>query len=201
MEFHAAGAQHRERLLQAGNQVGKTWCGAAEVAMHLTGRYPDWWEGRRFERPIRAWAASVTSQATRDNPQQRLLGPPENDQMWGEAAIPADCIAAKPSRSGPTPFAVEGITVEHVAGGTSWIGFKNYEQGRSKFQGPSLDLVWLDEEPPMDVYMECLTRTNATGGMVFLTFTPLLGQSTVVASFHKQDDSPDESDDSPGQYR
>ena len=35
--FHAAGADHRERLLMAANQVGKTWCGAAEAAFHLTG--------------------------------------------------------------------------------------------------------------------------------------------------------------------
>src|SRR5690606_27547622 len=43
-EFHAAGAQHRERLFLAGNQLGKTLAGAFEYAMHLTGRYPDWWQ-------------------------------------------------------------------------------------------------------------------------------------------------------------
>lgn len=32
----------------AGNQLGKTWAGANEMAMHLTGAYPDWWQGRRF---------------------------------------------------------------------------------------------------------------------------------------------------------
>ena len=30
-----------------GNRVGKTYCGATEGAMHLTGVYPAWWEGRR----------------------------------------------------------------------------------------------------------------------------------------------------------
>ena len=38
-EFHAAGAIHRERLLMAANQVGKTLAGACEAAFHLTGRY------------------------------------------------------------------------------------------------------------------------------------------------------------------
>ena len=38
-EFHAAGAKHRERLLMAGNQIGKTWCRGMEAAMHATGRY------------------------------------------------------------------------------------------------------------------------------------------------------------------
>ena len=43
-EFHDLAM--RERLLMAGNQLGKTWAGAFEMAMHLTGRYPDWWTGR-----------------------------------------------------------------------------------------------------------------------------------------------------------
>src|SRR4051812_9765178 len=38
-EFHSAGAFFRERLFMAGNQLGKTLGGAAEAAMHLTGRY------------------------------------------------------------------------------------------------------------------------------------------------------------------
>ena len=51
LEFHAAGAAHRERLLMAGNQLGKTLAGGFEAAMHATGRYPEWWAGKRFERP------------------------------------------------------------------------------------------------------------------------------------------------------
>ena len=55
--FHAAGAKYRERLLLAANQVGKTFAGAMEVAIHATGRYPEWWEGRRFDGPVRIWVA------------------------------------------------------------------------------------------------------------------------------------------------
>src|SRR5262249_15068014 len=39
-DFHAAGATHRERLLAAGNQLGKTLAGGFEAAMHATGQYP-----------------------------------------------------------------------------------------------------------------------------------------------------------------
>src|SRR5512144_2902281 len=53
-EFHAAGATYRERSFMAGNQLGKTLSGSAEAAIHLTGRYPDWWGGRVFDRPVRA---------------------------------------------------------------------------------------------------------------------------------------------------
>src|SRR5258708_5513527 len=52
-EFHAAGSEFRERILIAANQVGKTWAAGFEVAMHATGLYPDWWIGRRFNRPTR----------------------------------------------------------------------------------------------------------------------------------------------------
>ena len=63
------------------------------------------------------------------------------------------------------------------------LAFKTYDQGRTKWQGETLDVVWFDEEPPQDVYVEGVTRTNATGGMVYLTFTPLKGISDVVHSF------------------
>ena len=38
--FHELGSRYRERLFAAGNQLGKTYSGAAEMAFHLTGRYP-----------------------------------------------------------------------------------------------------------------------------------------------------------------
>lgn len=79
--------------------------------------------------------------------------------------------------------AIEGATVRHESGGNSTLGFKSYDQGREKWQAETLDFVWFDEEPPFDIYMEGLTRTNATSGMVYLTFTPLLGMSEVVAMF------------------
>ena len=60
---------------------------------------------------------------------------------------------------------------------TASISLKCYEQGREKWQGETLHCVWFDEEPPLDIYSEGLTRTNVTPGLVYLTFTPLLGMS------------------------
>ena len=83
----------------------------------------------------------------------------------------------------PIADALDNCTVKHISGGTSTLGFKSYDQGRQKWQGETLDGVWFDEEPPMDIYMEGLTRTNATGGIAMITFTPLLGMSDVVSMF------------------
>ena len=47
-EFHRRGATHRERLLRAGNQNGKTFCVGNELAYHLTGETQHLKEGRIF---------------------------------------------------------------------------------------------------------------------------------------------------------
>jgi len=183
-EFHRAGAKYRERLFSAGNQLGKTWAGGFETAMHLTGRYPDWWEGKIFNSPIVAWAAGVTSEATRDNPQRILMG---RINAIGCGAIPKKAIKEYSSKRGVAD-AIDTVVVLHGGGadvqaGESLIAFKSYDQGRMKFQGETLHLAWLDEEPPLDIYSETLTRTNTTSGIVMITFTPLLGMSDVVVRF------------------
>jgi len=147
--------------------------------MHATGLYPEDWRGRRWDRPTRWWAAGVTGESTRDNPQRILLGLPGE---FGTGAIPAAHIAKiTPGRG--VPDLQDTIRVKHVSGGTSRIVFKSYEKGREKWQGETLDGLWFDEEPPLDIYSEGLTRTQATGGCVFITFTPLLGISDCVARF------------------
>ena len=176
-DFHGLGV--RERLLMAGNQLGKTWAGAFEMAMHLTGKYPDWWNGRRFDKPVSAWASSVSTLATRDTVQRLIAGRPGK---IGTGAIPKADILDYKSALG-TPDLLDHVRVKHVSGGESFVAFKSYEQGREKWQGETLDVVWFDEEPPQDIYFEGLTRTNATGGMAYMTFTPLLGMSEVVRRF------------------
>jgi hypothetical protein len=65
LEFFAAGARFKERLLMAANRVGKSEAGAYEVTCHLTGLYPPWWTGRRFAEPVEVWASGTNSQTTR----------------------------------------------------------------------------------------------------------------------------------------
>jgi phage terminase large subunit-like protein len=184
-KFFAAGSTFTERLMLAANRVGKTeGVGAFEVTLHLTGIYPKWWKGRRFDKPVDGWAAGDTSETVRDILQSKLLG--KLDEI-GTGMIPADLIHDYTRRTGRAEC-VDTIYVKHKSGGISSVGLKSYDQDRKAFQGTKKDFVWLDEEPPLDIYTECLIRTMDTSGgddngLMLLTFTPLLGLSETVMAF------------------
>ena len=185
-QFFELGSTKKERLFMAANRIGKTeGAGGYEMALHLTGLYPDWWTGKRFNRPISAWAAGDTSKTVKEIIQFKLLG---KFTEFGTGLIPQDLIVKTTTKLG-TAEAVDTIYVKHKSGGVSELALKSYDQRRISFQGTEKDVIWLDEEPPLDIYIECLTRTmDTTGsgkndGIIMLTFTPLMGMSETVLSF------------------
>ncbi len=232
LDFHADGKLNAERLFMAGNQQGKSRSAAAEVAMHLTGRYPvagqhfyptkaeliallngeddgkdadhlqgflenferlslfgkdiypQGWPGHRFNEPISAWVGGKSSRDTRDIVQSALLGEADQPAKIGTGMIPHEDIDLNSiTRIPGVPNAFDTCLVRHQSGGMSSLGFKSFDQGRERWQGTKKDLIWLDEESPLDVYMEALTRTNAASGIMLMTFTPLRGLSEVVRLF------------------
>lgn len=188
LEFFRAGATYRERCMMAANRTGKTTAGGYELALHLTGKYPPWWEGKRFAGPITAWASGKTNETTRDIVQRKLLGEVSwtagHKSVSGTGLIPIEDIdmGSVTWKAGVYGL-VDTVRVRHVSGKMSELGLKSYEQGRGSFEGTERHVIWFDEEPPMDVYSEALMRTATTDGIVMVTFTPLEGLSDVVLSF------------------
>lgn len=174
-----------ERMLGAGNQTGKTYAGSREVAYHLTGLYPEWWRGSVFKKPVVWWVGGVSGEVIRDTTQKLLVGRMQDPDSKGSEAIPLDCIIETVKALGVKDL-LDHVKVKHVSGGTSLCFFKSYEKGREKFQGETIDGVWEDEEPPADIYSECLTRTNKgqLGQFIMTTFTPLKGMTTVAYDFY-----------------
>jgi phage terminase large subunit-like protein len=188
MRFFAAGPSYFERLFMAANRIGKTeGAGGFETTLHLTGDYPSWWPGKRINRPIDAWAAGDTTETVRDIIQLKLLGNIGKGEL-GSGLIPRKLIADYSLRRGVSDC-VDTVYVKHVSGGVSQMSLKSYDQKRKSFQGTKKDLIWLDEEPPLEIYTECLLRTTDTtgrddsNGLMILTFTPLLGMSETVMAF------------------
>lgn len=168
------------------SNCGKTVAGGYETTAHLTGLYPDWWPGRTFPRPIRAWAAGDTNETTRDIIQLELLGNvvtvDGRKSLDGSGLIPRECIGQPKWKQGVMDL-VDTVPILHRTGGWSTIGFKSFDQGRRSFQGTAKELIWLDEECPIDVYGECMMRVATTRGILMTTFTPLLGLSEQVLQF------------------
>lgn len=185
IEFHENGLDFNERCLGAGNQTGKTLAGSMEIAMHATGRYPHWWKGVVFDYPMVIWVGGDTTETIRDTTQKLLVGRIQDVGGEGSGSIPLECID-RIVRGLGVKDSLDHVRVSHSSGGMSLIFFKSYEKGRQKWQGETIDFVWFDEEPPIDIYQEGKTRTNngQHGQTTMLTYTPLLGMTEVSASFY-----------------
>lgn len=162
-----------------GNRTGKTYCGAYERYVHQTGLYPPWWTGKRFDKPVVCWAAGDSGKVVRDTMQLKLLGPRGH---FGTGMIPRSLLIATTPKSGISN-AVDTIYVQHKSGGQSQITMKSYDQGREAFESAEVADIWLDEEPPEDIYVECLMRTMTVSGQVSVTFTPMKGMSKLIMDF------------------
>lgn len=200
MEFFAKGAEYRERLFMAANRVGKTeGAGGYETTLHLTGRYPHWWIGKRFDKPVDWWMAGKNNETTRDILQAKMFGktrqsPTGRKMLAGDGLVPFTDIGAIKWQRGGTDL-LDSIVIKHhdrngQFDGWSQLGVKSFERGRGSFEGTEKHGIWLDEEPPLDIYGECLMRTMTTDGIVMVTFTPLEGMSDVVLSFLPDGDLP-----------
>lgn len=179
-EFHHAGKHYPERMLRAGNRVGKTMGACSEDAYHATGEYPSWWEGKRFNQSVKVWVVSITNETSRDILQEELLGTP-----IGTGLIPLDKIMNLTYRQCGIGNVVDTIFVNHKSGGTSMMTFKCYEQGWRKFSGTAMEVIHLDEEPEdFRIYTECRTRIITKNGIMYTSLTPLMGETALIERFN-----------------
>ena len=166
LAFHRC--KKRNRWVFGGNRSGKTECGAVECLWMLRGIHPY----RRNRRDVFGWAVSLSTQVQRDVAQAKIL-------KYLPKSWISEIIMLAGRRDSPSGGVIDQIKIKNVFGGISTLGFKSCDQGREKFQGSSLDFVWFDEEPPRDIYEECLMRVMDRRGDIFGTMTPLKGKTFI----------------------
>lgn len=155
--FHSS--SHRKKLFLGGNRSGKTVGGALETCWWLTGKHP---YISTPEPPVYGRACSV-------------------DFLYGVEQIIKPQIARwlpmgeLRGGSWETSYDKELRTLTLANG--SELEFKSYDQPVEKFAGTSRHFIWFDEEPPRDIYVECLLRLVDTEGSFWMTLTPLEGMS------------------------
>lgn len=191
--FFAASKKYHQRFLMAANRVGKSYSEAMEMSMHLTGKYPEWYEGKRFDKPISAWAIGITNDSTRKVLQKELFGTivSRDEKSLGTGSIPRADIDFETMEQERNLIKVCRIKHHDAYGefdGWSTLEFRSTQQGQHALMGANIDYIWMDEEDPYDslnLYMQCLTRTMTCKGYVTLTATPENGRTALIDKFYK----------------
>lgn len=191
-KFFAAGKDYRERMVMAGNRTGKTLSSTYEVACHLTGEYPENWEGLRFSFPPTVWVLGVDGTQVKDVVQAELFGILGDNGYDGTGWVPSDKVTGF-ARHGQVVGLARDVTVKHVTGGDSRVSFRAYSQsnrgaGTTAFAGSSVDLILVDEQPSdPELHGQLVTRTmtgnRKKGGSIIYSMTPELGVTELIAQF------------------
>ena len=173
-----------ELYLSGGNRTGKTTTGGLGVAVWATGRYPEWWKGKRFDGPVRIMVLGETDRQLRKAAQRILLG---EENQWGTGFLPKDAIENDGKKmihmKHDPKGCVDFIQIKNEWGGYSYIYFNTYTQGREAVQGDEIHVVWCDEPPKYEIYGELLARILTTNGIIFTTGTPMIGSTEVYERF------------------
>lgn len=161
-------AKQPVRALFWGNRVGKTEAGAMEAARYLLGQH----EYKDIETPVEVWSLCPSFDAQFETTQPKLLRYLPKSQIehitYMRGKIMSQIILKNGSR----------------------INFKSYEQGREKVQGAGKRLVWMDEEPPKDIYEELFVRQEAGVPLdLVLTMTPIKGMTWVYDEIYMSTDT------------
>lgn len=151
-DFHASQADSRWCI--AGNQSGKTTCGAREAVWFATGLHPH----RDVQTPTVGWVITL-------------------DRTFVEAVLMPAILQFLPKQL--VKNIRRGDCVEIVLHNGSQIVFRTYGQGWEKFQGAKIHWAWFDEECPQAVYDEAMIRLMAFRGPHWVTMTPLQGKTWV----------------------
>jgi phage terminase large subunit-like protein len=166
----------KKRLYIGGNRSGKTTGGVVEDIHWLQGTHPTI---RTPEPPIRG----------------RVVGVDFNDGI-DKIIIPEFQRWCPPSylRGGSwySAYDVQPRTLYFENG--SFVEFMSYEQDVQKFAGTSRHFVHFDEEPPLDIYIECIARLVDTGGSWWMTLTPVLGMQWMYDDIYLPSISSSDSD-------
>ncbi|EGI0196847.1 hypothetical protein IFY90_004250 [Salmonella enterica] len=195
-QFMKAGSEYRIRFHQAGNRTGKTRGSCTEFSYHLTGLYPDWWEGLRVpDGGHTYWAIGINYDSLKKVLQKELLGTNNAKQrhLVGEGTIPRDCLDLKDGLETDGARVIQ-VTVKHVSGRDNTLMFYGCEN-ESAMMGQKVRGILMDEEPPynsINIYTQCLTRLQNSGGpgvdgFMIITATPENGQTALLDLFDKNE--------------
>ena len=168
VRFHSS--QKKVRLYIGGNRSGKTVGGICEDLWYATGRHPFKDIKKRWDGPTRGRIVSVDF----INGHEKIIMPELS--RW---LAPSDLRGGAWS----TAFDKQERVLNFQNG--SFIELMSYDQDLDKFAGTSRHWTHFDEEPPNDIYTECMARLVDTGGDAWITMTPIEGMTWIFDKIYE----------------
>ncbi|HBV5677858.1 TPA: hypothetical protein MD163_004999 [Klebsiella aerogenes] len=186
-----ASKHYKQRYLSAANRIGKTYGACAELAIHLTGLYPEWWNGAVIDEPESSvyWCIGVSQESVNNVLMKELLGVSDCRDLSqiGTGAIPKECIDVWSMVKDGQRCLKVGI--KHAKGYKNILHFFASTQKESVLMGASVKYILLDEQfdNETEIYAQCVTRTATTEGFISVTATPEHGITPLWEKFSKDD--------------
>lgn len=158
-KFHTM--NKKERFFFGGNSSGKSYAGAYEICCYLRGEDPAGaLGGRELPAPTRmkafrkistkCWLGSTSFAKGTELVHQNVLPLlPPGTFRWKED---------------------KGLLEMHNG---AILKVMTYEAGVRQWQSSEVDHIWLDEQAPYEIYIECRSRVGRRGGGIMNTLTPL----------------------------
>lgn len=168
-QIEATSSKKPIRALFWGNRVGKTEWGAQEAARFVLGDHPN----RDIVVPNEGWISCPSFDLQMESTQPKL-----------KRYLPEDAIEH-------IDYVHSGIWKNVRLKNGSKITFKSYEQGAGKFQSAGKRWIWFDEEPPSDIYEECVVRQEAGIPLdMWITMTPVNGMTWIYDEIYTDTSNP-----------
>lgn len=168
-QIEATKAPNPIRCLFWGNRTGKTEWGGQEGVRYATGNHPE----KDIIVPNEGWVVSPSFDLQLESVQKKLqtyLGSNDIEHI---------------------DYLHGGIWKAVRLKNGSLITFKSYEQGREKFQSAGKRWIWFDEEPPSDIYEECVVRQEAGIPLdIWITMTPVNGMTWIYDEIYMDTGNP-----------
>lgn len=148
-------SNHPIRLLRAGNQLGKTWAGLADVIYRCLGSHP---YTLVKAAPIEAWVVVVSWEQSLSI-QKKLYELVPKDAIHDPEWTPGRGFKGK------TPL------LRFLNG--SVLRIRTVNQGALALAGATIDYVLIDEPPPEEIWSELAARVLRQRGRIAITLTPI----------------------------
>lgn len=165
--FHSSSVHGRQFI--GGNRSGKTLGGMTETIYYARGNHP--FKRLLWEPPVKLRVVTV-----------------DFNQGLNQIILPDFKRLVPPSAliNGSWEDSYNKQLRELTFENGSTVEFMSYEQDVDKFAGTSRHGIWFDEEPPYEIFTECMLRLIDTDGNWWMTMTPVEGMTWTYDSIYSK---------------